>query len=309
MKNIYKFLSIIFIFFFFFAKYSIAKQIYIVSKINNQIITNIDVENEKKYLSLLNENLNRLKKDDLFYLAKNSLIREKIKEIEIKKHFNLNNDYPFVDSLLSKFLLKLNINNVEQFKDIVNQKGLNYNDVKNKIKIEALWNNLVFQKYADKVKVDENKIKLELKKKESKLEYKSYLISEILFKPKNTSTFEKDYNKIRDSIINSGFNNTATKFSLSETSKFGGKIGFIREDRLDQNILKELKKLKIGEMTPAMKRTSGYLILKVENIKEEKIDFDFNKEYKKILNFEKNKKLNQFSMIYFNKVKSNILIK
>ena len=309
MKILNNNLSKIIIFFFLFTKTAIANQIYIVNKINNQIITNIDVENEKKYLSLLNVNLNKLSEKDVFFLAKNSLIREKIKEIEIKKYFNLDNEYPFVNNLLNKFFLRLNLNNIDDFKNLINQNGLNYIEIKNKIKIEALWNNLVFQKYADKVEIDEKKIKSNLKNKKTKLEYKSYLISEILFKPNNVSNFKEDYNKIIDSISKNGFNNTATKYSLSETSKFGGKIGFIREDRLDQKILNELKKLNKGEMTPAMKRNSGYLILKVEDIKKEKIDFDFDNEYKKIVNFEKNKKLNQFSMIYFNKVKSNILIK
>ena len=186
---------------------------------------------------------------------------------------------------------------------------LNYQKVVNKIKIEALWNNLIFKKYANQVKIDKEKIKSDLKKKEKKKIYKKYSISEIMFKPENSSVFDEHYKKIKDSITKNGFANTASKFSLAETSKFGGKIGFIREDRLDKNILKELNKINKGETTQVIKKTSGYLILKLEDIKVETVAFNFEKEFKKKIDIEKNKKFNQFSMIYFNKVKSNILIK
>ncbi len=309
MKKINNLFNLILLFCFLTVNYLNAQEIYIVSKINNQIITNIDVENEKKYLILLNPNIKKLEKKELFYVSKNSLIREKIKEIEIKKYYNIDNDYPFVKNLVNKFIYKLNLDNKDQFKKLLIDNGLNYKKVVNKIKIEALWNNLIFQKYASQVEIDKKKIKSNLKKKETKTIYKKYLISEIMFSPENNSLFDEYYKKIKDSIIKNGFANTAAKFSISETSKFGGKIGFIREDRLDINILKELNKIKKGDTTKAIKKGSGYLILKLEDIKEESLAFNFEKELKKKIDIERNKKFNQFSMIYFNKVKSNILIK
>ena len=303
------FLSLILIFFFLATNYLQANEIYIVSKVNNQIITNGDVENEIKYLELLNPSIKKMQKKELFFLSKNSLIREKIKEIEIKKYYNLDNNYPFVNKLVDRFINKLNLETLEQLKIVLKDKGLNYEDVLIKIKIESLWNNLIFKKYINQVKINEEKIKSDLKQKDIKSVYKKYSISEILFNPKSNSDYENDYNNIKESIIKNGFANTASKFSISETSKYGGKIGFIREDRLDLNVLNELKKINIGETTDIIKRSSGYLILKLEDIQEEKLKFDFEKEYKKKIDIERNKKFNQFSLIYFNKVKSNILIK
>ena len=303
------FLSLILIFFFLATNYLQANEIYIVSKVNNQIITNKDVENEIKYLKLLNPSIKKMQKKELFFLSKNSLIREKIKEIEIKKYYNLDNNYPFVNKLVDRFINKLNLETLEQLKIVLKDNGLNFENVLIKIKIESLWNNLIFKKYVNQVKINEEKIKSDLKQKDIKSVYKKYSISEILFNPKSNSDYESDYNNIKESIIKNGFANTASKFSISETSKYGGKIGFIREDRLDINILKELKKINIGETTYIIKKNSGYLILKLEDIQEEKLNFDFEKEYKKKIDIERNKKFNQFSLIYFNKVKSNILIK
>jgi len=237
------FLSLILIFFFLATNYLKASEIYIVSRVNNQIITNGDVQNEIKYLELLNPSIKKMQKKDLFFLSKNSLIREKIKEIEIKKYYKLDDNYPFVNKLVDRFINKLNLETLDQLKIVLKDNGLNYEDVLIKIKIESLWNNLIFKKYVNQVKINEEKIKSDLKQKDIKSVYKKYSISEILFNPKSNSDYENDYNNIKESIIKNGFANSASKFSISETSKYGGKIGFIREDRLDLNVLNELKKI------------------------------------------------------------------
>ena len=65
----------IFVFILILKLYS--KEVKIISKINNEIITNIDLENQIKYLLITNSNLKNLDKKDLIELSKNSLINEK----------------------------------------------------------------------------------------------------------------------------------------------------------------------------------------------------------------------------------------
>ena len=146
-------LLIVPIFFIFLASVTFGLEIKIKAEIDNIIITNIDIENERKYLIFLNPKLQELNKEDLNYIAKNSLIREIIKEKELKKFFDINKKYKIVDEIEKNLLLKKNIKKNE-FINLLNANNMDYLQIRKKLKIEALWNQLVYKKYFKNIKIN-----------------------------------------------------------------------------------------------------------------------------------------------------------
>ena len=129
-----------------FYNFTFSQEIIIVSKVNDEIITNIDIENEKKYLLLLNNNLEKLTEDEILNLAKNSLIREKVKKKEIDRLFVKQNEN--VENKITKnFYNKLGFDKEKNFIDFLKKKEINYESLKEKIVLEALWNQIIFNKF------------------------------------------------------------------------------------------------------------------------------------------------------------------
>jgi peptidyl-prolyl cis-trans isomerase SurA len=282
--------------------------VFIYATINKEIITNYDIKNEISYLQLLNPNLAQLNNEDKIKIAKNSLINEMIKKEEIKKMFDLDKDNPFVNDYLKDLFQKLNINNEKDLETILKEKEIyTLTDIKEKLKIEILWNELIYVKYFNQVRINkENLIKrIDSLTKDIR---KEYFLSEILFEKKINEDLKTLTNKINSSILEIGFSNTANIYSISETSKYGGKVGWIEEGNLSDLIFQSLKELSIGDHTEVIKVNNNFIILKVDEIRSKKIEIDKEDELKKMINFETNKQLNQFSKIYFNKSKINYTI-
>ena len=136
----------------------------ILFKVNNEIITSIDILEEIEYLKMINDNLENLKKEKIFEISQNSIIREKIKIIELSKYFEkLEIEEKYVDMLINNLINKLKLKNEIEFKKYLNKRGLNYGVIKNKIQIELLWNQLVATKYSKDIKIDKDKIRKQIK--------------------------------------------------------------------------------------------------------------------------------------------------
>ncbi len=281
------------------------EKIFIVSIVNSEPITNIDVINEAKYLSALNPKIQSLDKEQILSIAKESLIKEKIKKNELLKFIKLGEKNDFLDSMLKNFYKKLNFNNLEEFKNYLANFNLSLNEVIKKIEIETRWNELIFSQYNNQVEINIEKLNKQLSSKNNK-EKELYFLYEILFSAQNKSKYEEIYEKIKKSINEIGFKNTANLYSISDSAKFGGKLGWINKQNLNKKILDKIIVLQIGDVSEAIPIPGGYIVLKVENKKKEKIDKkDLQKELDKLIQMEKNKKLNEFSLIHFNKVKVN----
>ena len=278
----------------------------IIVKIENEIITNLDIDNEKIYLSILNPNLSKIDKQSLYVIAKNSLIREKIKLAEISKYKLNKIDDKYLENVIESIYLKIGINNREEFINYIKSYGLSLPTIKEKLTYEALWNQLIYQKYFSKLKIDVNKIKNDILSKKNTS--KSYLLSEILYSVDKKDERRKVEKKIYESIKKNGFENTASIFSISKTSKTGGKLGWIDEGSINEEIKQQIIKLKIGEITKSIVVPGGFLILKIENKKEIENKIDINTELEKRIVFLQNTQLNQFSNIYFMKIKKDFLI-
>ena len=293
--------------FFVFNTNSISLENRIVVKIENQIITSLDVNNEYKYLVALNPSIKNSKKDDLLKLSKKSVLQEKIKKIEIDKNFN-NPKIPqeFIDQILRNVYSRIGFNNLNDFKIYLINNNIDFENVKNKLIIEALWNELILIKFSSKIRINEKELRKRITDNDSFL--KSYLLSEIFFEVSNLKELDKKFNKISKEINNKGFDFAALKYSVSSTSNLGGKLDWINENSLNKNIRKELKNLEINDFTKPINVPGGFLILQINDIKNTKIEIDIEKEFKKLENYEKNNQLNQYSKIYFNKVKKDLEI-
>ena len=303
MKLIF-FLLIIIKFLFFQTAYSVES--YVVLQVNNKIITNVDIENEFKYLIALNKDLKNIEKERVLKLAKDSIIREKIKEEEVMKYFDLSVENKFIDKIIKDFYNKLGFNKEEEFKRYLLSYNLSFKDVKKKISIEAAWNDLIYKKFSTKIEIDQTKIKNKINDiilKNKKLNV--YLLSEIVFNLENNENIESKYKKILQSISEIGFKNSANIYSIADSSKLGGQIGWIKENQLSDNIKKKIIKKKIGEHTEPLVIPGGFLILNIDNIKLQEENLNFDEEFKKQVSFEKNMQLDKFSKIYFKKIKKN----
>ncbi len=274
-------------------------------KVNNEIITNININEEYRYLIALNTDLKSLKKEEIFNLAKNSFLREKIKENELKKYFKLNQSSKYIDQTIKKLYSSLNISSEIEFKKYLSVHNLTIEDVKKKLEIEVLWNELIYTKFHKQIDIDEKKIKKKIN--ENKIQ-KNYLLSEIFFSGENKEKINEKYNLIKKSISEIGFKNTANIYSLTESAKIGGSIGWIGENQLTKKAVNEINKLQIGEFTKPINVPGGVVILKLDKKEDKKISIDFDYEFKKLIEYEKNRQLNQFSTVYFNKLKFNTKI-
>ena len=279
------------------------EKIFIVSIVNNEPITNIDVINEAKYLSALNPKIQSLDKEQILSIAKESLIKEKIKKNELLKFIKLGEKNDFLDSMLKNFYKKLNFNNLEEFKNYLANFNLSLNEVIKKIEIETRWNELIFSLYNNQVEINIEKLNKQLSSKNNQ-EKELYFLYEILFSAENKSKYEVTYKKIVKSINEIGFKNTANLYSISDSAKFGGELGWINKQNLNKKIIEKIINLQIGKISEPIPIPGGYMILKIEDKKKEKIEKkNTEEELNKLIQIEKNKKLNEFSLIYFNKVK------
>lgn len=278
-------------------------------KIDDKIITNYDIQKESEYLKILNPNLYELEEKRLLELSKISLINETIKYNEIQKiSFPISNDNTFVNEYFNNLYKKLNLENKDDFENFLKKnKTYSFEEVKEKINIELYWNELIYNKYNKLVKIDENLL-LEKIKNAVNEEQKEYNLLEIVFQKKRDLKLDDQINEIKSSIDQIGFKNSANIFSISESSKFGGDLGWIKESSLSEEIAENLKLLKQGDLTNVLKIGNNYLLLKINEIRINKNSINIDEELKKLINIERNNQLNIFSRIFFNKSKINYSI-
>jgi len=305
-KNLRFLIFLVFIFFIFNTN-SNSLENKILIKIENQIITSLDVNNEYKYLVALNPSLKNSSKEDIIKLSKRSILQEKIKKIEIDKNFNNPKiTQEFFEQILQNIYSKIGLDSLNDFKEYLIKNNIDFENVKNKLEVETLWNELIFIKFSSKVKINENNLREKINNNSKFL--KSYLLSEISFEVSNLKNLEDKFIEISNVIKNKGFDFAALKYSVSPTSSLGGKLDWINENSLNKNIKLAISNLEINDFTKPIIVPGGFLILQINNIKNTKIEIDVEKELNKLKNYEKNNQLNQYSKIYFNKVKKDLEI-
>ena len=202
---------------------------------------------------------------------------------------------------------KLNINSRNEFISYLNKNKLTIDHVEEKIKMEVMWNRLVYLKFKSKIKINSEAIKKEILKNQ-KTGSKKYFLQEILFDIKKDENIQKKNNLIQDSINKQGFEKTALLYSISSTSQNNGNIGWISASSLNKNIYDKIKDLKAGEISKPITIPGGFLILKILEMKIVQEEIDVEKELSKVIKNKTNSQLNQYSLIFYNKIKKDIQI-
>jgi len=280
----------------------------IILKIDNDIITSLDIFEEINNLKFFNKNMSKINDEEIYQIGLNSLINYKIKKKEVLKYFNkieIENEN-YINSIIENNALNLNFKNISEFKKVLNEKNINFENYEEKIKVNILWKQIIYSKYNKQLIVNEVKLKEKIKLQNNNK--KTFNLSEIVFQIENLDDLKDTYQTIKSDISKLGFQNAVLKYSVSNTSNEGGDLGWIDETLIDDKILEELKTMSIGSITNPIRIPSGFLILKVNDIKKIKTDLNLDQEVKKLINYEKNKQLDNFASIYFNKIKKNIKI-
>ena len=295
--------------FFLLNNFSYSKiNLQIIMKINDQIVTTYDLEKEIKYLLAVNPKLKEISDNDLSKLAKRSMIKEIIRKSEILKYKELDLKNNQINNVLESIIRNLNFSDQSQFENYLRNFDISLDDIRKKIEIENEWKNLIYAKYSKNIKIDKKKLinKIEkASKEEFSLEYN---LSEIFFTKKQNVSVKEYSKKILESIEINGFENTANLYSISDSSKAGGKIGWVKKNNLSSEINRELENLKINSYSNPIKIGNNYLILKINDMKEVAIKFDKQKEHDRMIVSETSKQLDKFSNIFYNKIKLNSTI-
>ncbi len=287
-----------------------ANTVTIIYTVDDNPITNVEINNEITYLKLLNKDLQNMDDEALVVYASKSLLREKIKEIEVLKYFKFGLNDELIKKNLNRLISSLGVSNVSEFDIMIKNLNLTKEFIKKKIEVEILWNQIIFNKFENKVSIDEEKIKKNLLENFDKVknEIEEYLLYEILFSPSSTSQIEEEFTKIKKSISEIGFENTARIFSISGSSSNGGNLGWIKRNQLSKQIANKSQNLDNLEISDLIDVPNGKLVIMIKDRRKSKIKISFEDEYKKTLMRERNKQLNQFSSIYFKKVELNTII-
>ncbi|WP_440931251.1 peptidylprolyl isomerase [Candidatus Pelagibacter sp.] len=288
---------------------NVLSEIEIRYKVGNIIITNFDIEKEIKYLTSLNNSILNLNDKQVLDIATDSIIREKIKFLELKKYFEFEGENEYLKKIFNDYMQRFNFNNDIELEKYFQKFDISKNEILAKIEIETLWNQLIFQKYNSQVKIDEIILKEKLIKRKKNLKIKEINVSEIVFQPTAGKKIDEKINEIKKSIQKVGFENTANIYSIADSKSFGGNIGWVNQDNLSDQIVSKIKNLKENDVSEFINIGGNYIVLKINQIRENTENINEKEELKKIEIFERDKQLNKFSMIYFNKIKINTNVK
>jgi len=280
----------------------------IILKVDNEIITTLDVYNEITYLKFFNKNFNRLNDEEIYQNSIESIIKHKIKKNEISKKFKFvefqNKDY--LDQQIEKTFKELGFQNLQNFKNELIKREISFENFEEKLKINILWNQLIFSKYYNKLVIDEEKLKRQINN--TNQNKKSFNLNEIIFNVERVEDIETKYNLISNDIQKLGFEGAALKHSISNSSINGGNLGWIDEKNIGKEILEQINKITIKSITKPIRISSGFLILQKFDEREIQKNLDSEEELKKLIDYEKNQQLNNYSNLYYNKIKKNIKI-
>ncbi len=286
-----------------------ADKISILYKVENSPITNKDIAKEINYLSLFNKELKNIDEEQLIKYASKSAIRYKVKKNKLLEVFKFGENDELVNRQVKVLVSDLNLNQL-QFEQLLDQLGLSLTFIKKKIEIEFLWNRLIIALYKDKLNINvseiEKKLKSDLNDPSNFID--EFLLYEILFSPNQKTNIDNEIMKVYNSIKDIGFEKTANIMSEAQSSKLGGKIGWVTENQLSKEIFDRVKILEVGKHTGAINIVGGIIILHLKEKRKIESDLNYEDELKKIISAERDRQLTQYSSVFYKKIEINTKI-
>ena len=279
-------------------------EVFIVAQVNDEIITNVDLDFEKRYLVSLNPNLKKLDQKRIIEYAKDSLINERIKKIEIEKRFKIIQNESLLAKVIGDIYSGIGISSLDEFEKYLSQNQVDIQRVKEKISIEVAWNDLIVKTFANEIDIDQTLINKELEKFENQ-KVDNLLLSEIIFTINNKNELNLKYEEIKKSIDLIGFEETARIYSLADSKKSGGSLGWIYKNQLSKEIIDSLSEITIGNFTKPIITSGGILILKLNDIKTENVEIDKKVQLKKMIEFERERQFTRYSTLYYKRIYNN----
>ena len=301
-------LQIIFFIFFFNAKLFSYVENKIIVKVDDKIITTLDVEREiKTFLIVNNLEINKRNVISTKNLSINALIRKTIKNKEIKKYNVKNYNNVDIENHINNLAKSKNVT-VQTLKKRFKQNNLDFEKFREDIKNEFLWNTLIFQLYANQIEVNPIEIENEIESKiNNKKELKYFDLSEIEIV--NDNQIQKNITKVLNVIKEKGFEFAVSTYSISPTKDRNGRLGWIEETQLSKKYIEKVTKMKIGNISEPIKNSDSVIFLKLNDIKiEDQNELNVEKLKKEIIRIKKNEKLQLFSNTHFAKIQNSILI-
>jgi len=277
--------------------------------VGRKALTKSDIVEEIKIILILNnEKFEEDKRKTLEQSAVKSVIRKTIKEIELEKFEYTKINLKDLDSEINKRAKSLGLN-IEEFEERFKSNNLNFRKYKENIKIELMWNSLMYQIYKVQLSVNKNEVEEQLKLFENETGIQEYLISEIIVKPNLNEEIDVQIKKIKEKIEFEGFEIVAKNLSISETAMNEGNLGWVRENMISKNFKSAIINTEIGKLSEPIILSDSILFFKVNNKRESKKFSNMDEAKKSLELAEKNKILNMYSLTHFNNLKRSIPIK
>ena len=277
--------------------------------VGNKAITKSDVLNEIKLILILNNKIfSEEERKKLQQIAVKSIIKRNIKQIEIERI----NFLEFNQQDVKKEILRLanNINvDVETLKKICASNQLDFSIIEDQIKIELLWNSLIFQLYKDRLSVNLDEIDEQLKLIQNKKEIEEYLISEIVIKTVENDKLESVIRELKNKIKIEGFESVAISLSISDSASRGGNLGWIKENLFSRKLLPIIANTPLGNISEPILLPRGILIFKVRNKRKIEKNINIEETKNELVNSEKTKILNMHSSAHYNNIRSSVSVK
>ena len=276
--------------------------------VGNKAITKSDIVNELKIILILNnKSYSDEIRDQLRHTAIQSIIKRSIKKIEVEKNDFLKFNQKDFNHEVETLAKRINVD-VETLKNICASNGLDFSLVEDQIKVELLWNSLIFHLYRDRLTINVDEIDEQLQIYQTKKEVVNYLISEIIINPVEKNEMNSKIKELKDKIANEGFEKAAMNSSISETALKGGDLGWVNENSISKKFRTKIINTPIGELSEPILLPEGILIFKV---RDKKILETKNVEEvkKQLLNYEKTKMLNMYALTHYDKLRRSIQVK